>query len=256
MSSVKKIGIAGIAGRMGRALALEIQSGAWPDMILSGGTVRGASQIPGVQIFTDAQKLFDYSDLVIDFTSPQGTAGHAGIAARTGKPCIIGTTGLSNAQEKAVAQAAKKAPIVYAANMSIGINLLLGLVEQAAVRLDKSWDIEIAEIHHRQKKDAPSGTALALGHVAAAARGGDLEKIAVMDREGVRKAGHIGFAVQRGGDVAGEHTVTFFGAGERLELGHRASDRAIFARGALQAARWLAQGRSPGLYSMRDVLGI
>jgi 4-hydroxy-tetrahydrodipicolinate reductase len=154
--------------------------------------------------------------------------------------------------EQDLRTAAQKAPILYTANMSIGVNLIVSLVEQAAQKLGTDWDIEIFETHHHMKIDSPSGTALALGKAAQAGRdGGDF----VTDRTGKRKTGDIGYAVQRGGDVVGEHTVTFFGKGERIEIGHKATDRALFARGALKAAQWLG-GQPPGLYSMKSVLGL
>ena len=172
---------------------------------------------------------------------------------------VIGTTGLSEAQEKQIAQAAKSTPILYCANTSVGVNLLLKLVEQAARALGPEWDIEIVETHHNQKIDAPSGTALALGHAAAKGRDVALDDVMVSGRDGItgeRQAGDIGFAVMRGGNVAGEHSVMFFGDDERIEITHIANQRAIFARGALTAARFIASVKAPGLYSMNDVLGL
>jgi 4-hydroxy-tetrahydrodipicolinate reductase len=171
---------------------------------------------------------------------------------------VVGTSGLSGNQETAVRQAAERVPVVWAANTSLGINLLFGLVEQVAARLGPEWDIEILEMHHRGKVDAPSGTALALGRVAAAARGAAFEEVAQRGRDGItgpRPAGAIGFAALRGGDNIGEHHVIFAGIGERLELVHRATNRGIYAKGAVRAARWLV-GRPPGLYGMREVLGL
>jgi 4-hydroxy-tetrahydrodipicolinate reductase len=171
---------------------------------------------------------------------------------------MIGTTGLSAAEAEVLREAAKRIPIVWAANTSLGINLLLGLVEQAAARLGPDWDIEIMEMHHRGKADAPSGTALALGRAAAAGRGVALDAVAQRGRDGItgaRKSGDIGFAALRGGDAVGDHHVIFAGAGERLELSHRATNRAIYAIGAVRAARWVI-GRPPGLYGMKEVLGL
>ena len=208
--------------------------------------------IGGIEKGDDPKELFEKADAVIDFTHPDATTEHAKIAAETGTALIIGTTGLSEDQENILKDAAKKTAIVYAANMSVGVNMLLALVKQAAQRLDVQWDIEVFETHHHHKIDSPSGTALALGKAAREGRGGgDF----VTDREGKRNQGDIGYAVQRGGDVVGEHMVTFFGQGERIELGHRASDRSLFAKGALRAAEW-SKGKPAGLYSMEDVLDL
>ena len=171
---------------------------------------------------------------------------------------VIGTTGMTPEEIEGLKDAAAKSVIVQAANMSVGVNLLLGLTEQTAAALGDDYDIEIVEMHHRQKADAPSGTALALGRAAADGRGVDLDKVSQRVRDGhtgPRKPGDIGFATLRGGDIAGDHTVIFAGDGERVELVHKASDRAVFARGAIRAARWI-EGQKPGLYSMRDVLGL
>lgn len=236
-----KIGITGQNGRMGQMLIRELQSGAWGDLQLAGGIGRDG----------DAAELFAASDAVIDFTRPEATRNHATLAAQKKKILIVGTTGLTAEDESVLKNAAQQTTIVYAANMSVGVNLLLALVEQAAVRLGPEWDVEIFEAHHKSKVDAPSGTALALGNAAAKQRGGSF----VTDRNGTRKQGDIGFSVARGGDVVGEHSVTFYGAGERITLGHMATNRALFARGALKAAQW-ARHQKPGLYSMRDVLGL
>jgi 4-hydroxy-tetrahydrodipicolinate reductase len=196
---------------------------------------------------------------VIEFSAPEATTAHVALAAAHGTGHVIGTTGLSEAQERAIRDAAQHTAIMRAANMSLGINLLLGLTEQVARALGPAaFDIEILEMHHKHKVDAPSGTALALGEVAARGRGVKLADAAARGRDGLtgaRKAGAIGFAALRGGDVVGDHLVIFAGAGERLELVHRATDRRIYARGAVVAARWL-QGRPPGLYGMADVLGL
>ena len=252
-----KIGITGYTGRVGQLLVQELQSGKWKSLELAGGTSRkGHDNISGMFTTTEADALFEKSDAVIDFTLPQGTLHHAELAAKHKKILIIGTTGLSADQEQSIAEAAKSTPIVYAANMSLGVNLLRALVEKAARSLGPDdWDIEIFETHHNNKIDAPSGTALALGRSAATGRNTELPSPVQSDRNGKRKSGEIGFSVARGGDVVGEHTVFFFGDGERLELTHRATNRALFARGALKAAQW-AKGKPAGLYSMRDVLGL
>jgi 4-hydroxy-tetrahydrodipicolinate reductase len=197
--------------------------------------------------------------VVIEFSAPDATAQHVALAATHGTGHVIGTTGLSAAQELAIREAARRTAIVRAANMSLGVNLLLGLTEQVARSLaPEAFDLEILEMHHKHKVDAPSGTALALGQAAARGRGVDLAAAAERGRDGLtgaRKAGAIGFAALRGGDVVGDHVVIFAGAGERIELAHRATDRRIYARGAVAAARWL-HGRPRGLYGMADVLGL
>ena len=234
------IGITGYKGRVGQLLVQNVEAS--ETLTFIGGIEKG----------DDPKELFEKADAVIDFTHPDATTEHAKIAAETGTALIIGTTGLSEDQENILKDAAKKTAIVYAANMSVGVNMLLSLVKQAAQRLDVQWDIEVFETHHHHKIDSPSGTALALGKAAREGRGGgDF----VTDREGKRNQGDIGYAVQRGGDVVGEHMVTFFGQGERIELGHRASDRSLFAKGALRAAEW-SKGKPAGLYSMEDVLDL
>jgi len=262
------IGIAGCGGRMGRALVAEVAAA--EGVRLAGATARAAAlqgqdagvlaglEPLGVAIGQDAEALFAASDVVIDFTSPETSRRHAEIAARTAKALIIGTTGLSPTETDVIAAAARSAPIVLAPNMSLGVNLLLGLVEQVARTLGPDYDIEILEMHHRLKKDAPSGTALGLGQAAARGRGISLDEAAVRSRDGqigARPEGTIGFATLRGGDVVGDHTVIFAGLGERLELSHKAADRRIYSRGALRAALW-AVGQKPGLYGMKDVLGL
>ena len=235
-----KVGVTGYKGRMGQLLVQEIDSA--PDLSFAGG----------IDVGDDAEKLFNEADAVIDFSVPDATITHARLAANSSCALIIGTTGLSEKQEQQLSEAAQKTAIVYAANMSIGVNMLLALVEQAASRLDKDWDIEIFETHHNQKIDSPSGTALALGKSAQKGRGsGDF----VTDRTGKRNPGDIGYAVQRGGDVVGEHDVTFFSQGERITIGHKATDRRLFAQGAIRATRWV-KNKSAGLYSMKDVLDL
>jgi 4-hydroxy-tetrahydrodipicolinate reductase len=212
-----------------------------------------------VLVDTDAAALIESADVVIEFSAPAATAAHVALAAARGTSHVIGTTGLSAEEEQAVQDAARSTAIMRAANMSLGVNLLLGLTEQVARALGPdAFDVEILELHHKHKVDAPSGTALALGHAAARGRGVDLTEVADRGRDGMtgaRKNGAIGFAALRGGDVVGDHVVIFAGAGERVELAHRATDRRIYARGALAAARWL-HGRPAGLYGMADVLGL
>ncbi len=249
-----KIGVLGCTGRVSHLIVQELKARHWgPNVTLAGGTVKpGYPKETDFYVTEDPDDLFERSDIVIDFTTADASAKHIWLAAKHHKPYVIGTTGLTDAQEQEINDAAKEAPILYATNMSLGVNMLLALVEQAAAKLGPEWDIEIAETHHKHKVDAPSGTALALGKAAASGRNSAFSPI--INREGERKSGDIGFSVQRGGDVAGEHNVTFFAEGERLELGHKAGNRALFAKGALRAALWL-KDQPYGLYSMRDVLG-
>jgi 4-hydroxy-tetrahydrodipicolinate reductase len=251
-----KTGIAGYTGRVGQILVKELLSGAWDGLELSAGSSRKIhpEHFPAESFLVvhSAEELAANSDCIIDFTTPDATIENLNACVKNKTALIVGTTGLKGDGEKEIANAAKNIPIVYSANMSLGVNLLLALVEKTAATLGPEWDIEIHETHHRNKVDAPSGTALALGKAAQKGRGGgDFST----ERQGKRKEGDIGYAVSRGGDVVGEHMVTFLGAGERIELGHKAADRTLFARGALRAAQWI-QGKPPGLYTMRDVLGI
>lgn len=238
---------------------------------LAGGTERPGHELIGCDVAAlaggpdsgccveaDPGALFEGSDAVIDFTSPAATVLHARLAARHGTALVVGTTGLEREQSESLSAAAEAVPVVVGANMSVGVNLLLGLTRQVAAILGEDYDIEVVEMHHRHKVDAPSGTALALGQAAAAGRGTSLDSVSQRVRDGQigsRRSGTIGFATLRGGDVVGEHTVMFAGEGERIELTHRATSRIIFAQGAIRAARW-AVGRPPGLYSMRQVLGL
>jgi len=216
----------------------------------------------GVVVGSDVAAALREADVLIDFTRPAATVAHVRACAEAGVGAVIGTTGLSETDKKALAEAARTIPVVYAPNMSVGVNMLLELVALAAQRLGGDYDIEIVEMHHRHKVDAPSGTALQLGEAAAAALGRDLKTDGVFARDGVigeRRPGAIGFAALRGGDVIGDHTVIFAGPGERIELAHKASSRTTFAHGALRAARFVAARRAakaPGLYGMRDVLGL
>src|SRR5256714_9108973 len=264
-----RIGVIGCGGRMGRMLIADIVASEGCE--LAGGAAKPGSAAVGQDLGElagvgrvgsaatgDARQVLRDSDVAIDFTTPEATAAYAAWAAELGRPVVIGTTGLSGEQEAAIRRAAERVPVVWAANTSLGINLLLGLVEQVAARLGADWDIEIMEMHHRGKVDAPSGTALALGRAAAAARGAALDEIALRGRDGItgpRPSGAIGFAALRGGDNIGEHHVIFAGLGEQLELTHRATNRGIYAKGAVRAARWLV-GRPPGLYGMKEVLGL
>lgn len=241
-----KIGIAGVNGRVSQLLVQELQSGAWahtgdgskPALEFGSGTISS----------DDPNDLFAANDIVIDFTTPDATRAHILCAARHQKPLIIGTTGLNDADMAAIHSAAATCPILFSANMSVGVNLLAALVEQAAARLGDNFDIEIMETHHRNKVDAPSGTALLLGRATG-------RSAAAIDRSGKRKTATVGYAVQRGGDVVGEHAVSFFGPGERITLSHNAHDRSLFAQGALRAAQWI-KNKPHGFYTMRDVLEI
>jgi 4-hydroxy-tetrahydrodipicolinate reductase len=241
-----QLAIFGVSGRMGRAVIAAVAES-------SGVAVKGTATSSG-----DPAAALHGADVAIEFALPQATAASLAACVAAKRPLVIGTTGHDDAQRAQIASAAKQIAIVMAPNMSLGVNLLLKLVELTAGKLDASYDIEVFEAHHRSKKDAPSGTALALGDAAATGRGVKLSDTAEYARHGAgepRRRGAIGFSVFRGGDVVGDHTVTFAGAGERIELTHRASDRLAFARGAVQAARWVV-GRPPGLYSMQDVLGL
>src|SRR5262245_37785814 len=261
--------VAGAGGRMGRTLVKAIAdskefalTGALEDarsplIGWDAGVLAGLPEI-GVKLTGDAAPLLANADGIVDFTAPSATLEFAALAAKTGKVHVIGTTGLSAADEAKIKDAAKSAVIVRSGNMSLGVNLLAALTKRVAKTLDSSFDIEILEMHHNQKVDAPSGTALMLGRAAADGRGIALDEHSVKSRDGhtgARRAGDIGFATLRGGTVVGEHSVIFAGAAERVELTHRAEDRMIFARGALHAARW-ARSQKPGLYSMMDVLGL
>jgi 4-hydroxy-tetrahydrodipicolinate reductase len=264
-----RIGVVGCAGRMGRMVLRAIHSAAGceiaggteqpdsPELGKDLGDLAGIGQL-GIAVAADPLELFARAEAVIDFTAPAASIAHAELAAQAKAVHVIGTTGLGADHNAAIVRAARHTAIVQAPNMSFGVNLLLALVEQAAAKLDPDYDIEVVEMHHRHKVDAPSGTALALGRAAAAGRGVDLDSVAQKVRDGVtgeRKRGDIGFATLRGGDVAGDHTVIFAAEGERIELTHKATTREVFARGAVKAALW-ARGRPAGLYGMKDVLGL
>jgi len=221
------------------------------------GTLVGAKPVR-IAVGTDTKALFAASDAVIDFTVPAATKMHADLAGNMGKALIVGTTGLSDDVRAVIASAAKRTAIVQAPNMSVGVNVLLALTEKLAATLGTDYDIDILEMHHRHKIDAPSGTALGLGEAAAKGRQVALKDVARHTRDGqvgARPVGEIGFATLRGGDVIGDHTVVFAADGERIEITHKASSREIFAKGAVRAALW-CKSRAPGLYSMRDVLDL
>ncbi|MBS0550646.1 MAG: 4-hydroxy-tetrahydrodipicolinate reductase, partial [Proteobacteria bacterium] len=249
------------AGRMGQMLVREIArtDGATLSAALEGaGSNALGTETGGVKIVSDAAQAIGASDVIIDFTVPAATVAHAKVCAEKGVSMVIGTTGLDPEQTRSVHEAARKVPILWAANMSLGVNILLALVEKTASMLDPAYDIEVLEMHHRHKIDAPSGTALALGRAAAAGRKVKLEEVWRKSRDGhtgARPAGEIGFATLRGGEEVGVHTVMFAAAGERLELNHRSFSRETYASGAVRAALWL-KGKKPGLYGMKDVLGL
>jgi 4-hydroxy-tetrahydrodipicolinate reductase len=243
-----RIGVTGAAGRMGRAI---IEAAAAAGVSVAGGVDRDG---PVIGEHRDVAALASACDVLIDFSVPDALAGHRDAARAAGCALVIGTTGLGVEHHALIDAAARDIAVLQAANTSLGVNLLAGLVEQATARLGLDWDIEIVEMHHRHKLDAPSGTALLLGQAAAQGRGVDLAT-PDLDRNGKREEGAIGFASLRGGSVAGDHMVVLAAEGERIELGHRAESRAIFARGALRAALWLA-GKPAGRYDMRDVLGL
>ncbi|AHJ69618.1 4-hydroxy-tetrahydrodipicolinate reductase [Granulibacter bethesdensis] len=253
-----RIGIAGMAGRMGSLLVEESAA----QGTVSGGTLRPGSNSPapaGVHAFADISALAEASDAVIDFTSASTVQTHARALSKAGTAWILGTSGLSPADEKAVEEVAALVPVVYAPNFAPGVNLVLALAEKMAAALPGDrYDAEIVEMHHRRKIDSPSGTAIGLGRAVAAGRGVALEEVIESGRHGhvgPRQPGAIGFAALRGGQVVGEHTLLFAADDEHIALTHRAFDRRAFARGAVQAALWV-QGKPPGLYSMMDVLGM
>ncbi len=261
--------VVGAGGRMGRSLVRSVcqMEGVLVSAAVDrenspflGQDIGELSEIGpiGVKVEADAEQAFAEADGVLDFTSPAASLAYAKLAAAHGLVHVIGTTGMSADQTDAVATAAQKTPIVKSGNMSLGVNLLANLVRKAAAALDEDFDIEIVEMHHRHKVDAPSGTALLLGEAAAAGRGVQLEDRSVRVRDGhtgPRPEGDIGFATLRGGSVIGDHDVIFAGPFERITLAHHAQDRQIFARGAIKAALW-ARNKKPGLYSMADVLGL
>ena len=260
-----KIGVTGAAGRMGKAIIESISN-------TNGAELYAALEAPGspaigtftnsggegLKITDDIESFVRLSDVIIDFTAPEATINLLEKASIHKKAYIIGTTGLSSAQRETVKDYAKDIAIVMAPNMSIGVNLLLKLIEVAAPRLKDDYDIEIIEAHHRHKKDAPSGTALRIAEVAADSVERDLDKVGVYERHGIigeRTKNEIGIQTIRGGDIVGDHTIMFAGPGERLELTHKAHSRDTFANGAVKAAMWIAD-KEEGLYDMQDVLGL
>ena len=264
-----KIGIIGAGGRMGQACIREVTdtdgctvvaasdvAGA-PLIGQDAGDAAGAGNL-GVAVTDDAAAVVAASDAVIEFTLPEPTVDHIALTAEAGVAHIIGTTGMEAAQEDALKAAGEKTVIMHAPNMSLAVNLLFALTKQVAATLNDDFDIEIFEMHHKHKVDAPSGTAVGMGRAAAEGRGVKLDDVAQWARNGItgeRNRGDIGFAALRGGNVIGDHTVTFAVENERLEISHKAQSRQIFARGAVHAALWSA-GRKPGFYTMFDVLGI
>ena len=258
-----KLAIAGAGGRMGRVLT-EVVSANPGCSIVGGLEPKGSALVgtpmgkTGAVISDDPAALFETIDGIIDFTVPSATLSLLEHSARAGIVHVIGTTGIDAAGEEKIRAAAKTARIVKSGNMSLGVNILASLVRRAAAALGEEFDIEILEMHHRHKIDAPSGTALMLGQAAAAGRNLDLSQHSVRSRDGhtgARPVGDIGFAALRGGSVVGDHTVMFAGPSERIELSHRAESRDLFAYGAVKAALW-ARGQKPGFYSMTDVLGL
>jgi 4-hydroxy-tetrahydrodipicolinate reductase len=264
-----RIAVAGASGRMGRML-IEAIIAARDDMVLSGAldladspalgqdAAAFAGHTSGVTITADLHKGLASTQVLIDFTRPAGTLAHLVVCRELGVKVVIGTTGFTEAQKAEITDHARHIAIMMAPNMSVGVNVVLKLLDTAARMLSEGYDIEIIEAHHRHKVDAPSGTALKMGEVVAAALGRDLKACAVYGREGVtgeRDPSTIGFATIRGGDVVGDHTVLFAGIGERIEISHKSSSRATYAQGSLRAARFLAE-RAHGLFDMNDVLGL
>jgi 4-hydroxy-tetrahydrodipicolinate reductase len=257
-----KVVIAGCGGRMGKVL-LECVAAA-DDLVLHAALEHGGSPLlgnvvaEGVKITADIEAALKGADVLIDFTRPEGTMQHLVICRKHKVNMVVGTTGLDAQQKAQLGAGAQDIGIMFAPNMSVGVNLIFKLLETASRVLDKGYDIEIIEAHHRHKVDAPSGTALGLGEVVAKTLGRDLSKVAVYGREGVtgeRDPSTIGFATVRGGDIVGDHTVLYAGIGERIEITHKASSRATFALGALRAARFLGENKT-GLYDMQDVLSL
>lgn len=268
MNNKMKIAVAGASGRMGHMLIEAIQNA--DDAVLAGaldiagspaiGSDAGAflGKPAGVAIEFDFSKGLANAEFLIDFTRPEGTLKHLEYCAAHGIKMVIGTTGFDEAGKAAIAAAAQRTAIVFAPNMSVGVNVTMKLLEMAAKSFSHGYDIEIIEAHHRHKVDAPSGTALKMGEVVANALGRDLNDVAVYAREGVtgeRDPSSIGFATIRGGDIVGDHTVLFAGIGERIEITHKSSSRVTYAHGSLRAARFLAS-KQTGLYDMHDVLGL
>lgn len=257
-----KIGVLGAGGRMGQAIIAEVNAA--PDCWLAGGVERAGHPLcgsvigDGLVVCANAAPVAHKADVLIDFSSPGALEANLRAALDSGTALLVGTTGLEPVHHAALDSAARTIPVLQAANTALGVTLLAALVRKAAKALDSQWDIEIAELHHRHKVDAPSGTALFLGEAAAEGRGQPLEALRLPPHSaasGARRPGGIGFASLRGGSSAGEHRVMLAGEGERIELTHVAESREIFARGAVKAARWLA-GQKPGRYTMADIFGL
>ncbi|MEP7245488.1 MAG: 4-hydroxy-tetrahydrodipicolinate reductase [Gammaproteobacteria bacterium] len=265
-----RVAVIGVTGRMGRAIVRAADESNEVDIVAGiasahskeagkdVGELAGVASY-GLAVTSDLNAALAACDVAIDFSNAAATTGNLAACRALRKPLVIGTTGFLADVELAIAEAARDIAVLPAPNTSLGVTVLLELVRAAAKALPMEFDIEISEAHHRNKRDAPSGTALALGRAAAEGRGQSLEKVGVFSRSGAesqnpRREGEIGFAVTRGGDIVGEHTVLLAGPGEQVSLGHRATDRSIFARGALKAAAWLA-AKTPGQYAMRDVVG-
>jgi len=255
-----RVAVAGAGGRMGRTLIDAVLADR--DLALAAALDAAGSPALGqpagkLRIGSDLGALAG-ADVLVDFTRPEGTLAHLGACLQHGKPMVIGTTGFSDVQKARIAEGARRLPIVFSPNFAIGVNVVFRLAQTAAAALGDAYDVEIVEAHHRHKVDAPSGTALKLGELVAEALGRDLGKVATHGRSGdtgERPARAIGFHAIRGGDIVGEHTVIFAGAGERVEIAVRSYSRMTYAAGALRAAKWL-RGRAPGLYDMSDVLGL
>jgi 4-hydroxy-tetrahydrodipicolinate reductase len=261
----RRVAVAGASGRMGRALVEALAAS--DDLQLAGAfDVAGSRAIgsdasaflgrpSGVVVTADARTALAASEVLIDFTRPEGTLAHLALCRELGLASVVGTTGFDAAQKAAIAGHAEHIAIVLAPNMSVGVNVVLELLDVAGRALADGFDVEIVETHHRMKVDAPSGTALKMGEVVAAAQGRSLDDLAAYVRDGERRAGSIGFASLRGGDIVGDHTVLFAGNGERIEITHRSSSRATYAEGSLRAARFVL-GKSSGLFGMDAVLGL
>lgn len=262
-----RIAIAGADGRMGRMLIEAVADS--EDLNLTVALGRAATPIIGQDagaflgkktdvIVTDNLDALAQADCLIDFTRPEGTLAHLNACIRHGTKCVIGTTGFSDSEKQAIHAASQKIAIVFSPNMSVGVNVVFTLLDMAAKLLSSGYDVEVFEAHHRNKIDAPSGTALAMGQTVASAWGKELGDIADWARNGetgAREPGHIGFSVMRGGDIVGDHTVSFCGIGERIEISHRSSSRSTYAQGSLRAARYLSR-KQTGLFDMQDVLAI
>jgi 4-hydroxy-tetrahydrodipicolinate reductase len=256
--------LVGATGRMGQAIIraaadasdISITGAVGPEQSVhlgcDAGVLAGVAALD-VAVTSDLAAALAQADVVIDFSNANATEAHLAACRRARKPLLLGATGQGPALAHVFDRAAREIPLLVSANTSLGATVLLELARAAAAALPRSFDAEIIEAHHRLKKDAPSGTALALGHAAAQARGQELDAVSALDRRGLRREGDIGFAVVRGGDIVGDHTVVFAATGEQVVLSHRATDRNVFARGALDAAAWLA-GRTPGHYFMRDII--